>query len=103
MYRLRSDRLREAAALRGDLSSYAISKRTGVPQSTLSRLRRHLATPAASSLVRLSSAYGVPINELIEAADTEDPSQTRPERAENSEAVGGPAPTASSEHLTQTA
>lgn len=70
-YRLRVERLRSAAAARGDLTSYAISKRTGVAQSTLSRLRRGIAKPAADTLLVLSSAYGVSVDELIERG-TED-------------------------------
>ncbi|MEV8546269.1 helix-turn-helix transcriptional regulator [Streptomyces sp. NPDC051572] len=65
-YRLRVERLRLAAAARGDLTSYAISKRTGVAQSTLSRLRRGIAKPAADTLLVLSSAYGVSVDDLID-------------------------------------
>lgn len=65
-YRLRVERLRSAAAARGDLTSYAISKRTGVAQSTLSRLRRGIAKPAADTLLVLSTVYGVSIDELID-------------------------------------
>lgn len=65
-YRLCSDRLQEAAAAKGDRSSYAIAKRTGLAQSTLSRLRRGLAKPATGSLLILSATYGLSVDELLE-------------------------------------
>ncbi|MFJ9427563.1 helix-turn-helix domain-containing protein [Streptomyces sp. NPDC101249] len=65
-FRLQSERLRSAAAARGDLSSYAIWKRTGVAQSTLSRLRRGVAKPTAETLLTLATAYGLSIDELID-------------------------------------
>lgn len=70
-YRLRAELLCSAAAAKGDHSSYAISKRTGVAQSTLSRLRRGIAKPAAGTLLALATTYGVSIDDLIERASTE--------------------------------
>ncbi|MFF2650358.1 helix-turn-helix domain-containing protein [Streptomyces sp. NPDC058045] len=63
---LRSDRLMEAAATRGDHTSYAIWKRTGVAQSTLSRLRRGIAKPAADTLLTLATAYELSVDDLID-------------------------------------
>lgn len=68
-YRLCSDRLRKAAAAKGDLSSYAISKRTGLAESTLSRLRRGLVAPATGSLLTLAAAYGLTVDDLVERND----------------------------------
>lgn len=65
-YRLRSARLHEAAAARGDHSNYAIAKRTGLNQTTLSRICRGIARPAAETLLVLSSTYGLSVDELIE-------------------------------------
>lgn len=65
-YRLRVERLRSAAAAKGDHTSYAIWKRTGVAQSTLSRLRRGVAKPAAETLLVLSQAYELSVDDLIE-------------------------------------
>ncbi|MEQ4610287.1 helix-turn-helix transcriptional regulator [Streptomyces cavourensis] len=90
-YRLSGERLAKAAAVKGDLSGYAIAKRTGLNQTTLSRLRRGMARPATKTLLALSAAYNISVDELIE------------QQPENSEAAGGPAPTASSERPTQTA
>lgn len=64
-YRLRSARLQEAAAARGDHSNYAIAKRTGLNQTTLSRICRGVAKPAAGTLLTLSATYGLSVEELI--------------------------------------
>ena len=65
-YRLRSARLHEVAAARGDHSNYAIAKRTGLNQTTLSRICRGVATPATQTLLTLAIAYGLSIDELID-------------------------------------
>jgi len=72
-YRLRSARLHEVAAARGDHSNYAIAKRTGLNQTTLSRICRGVAKPAAGTLLVLSSAYGVSVDELIERENEDAP------------------------------
>jgi transcriptional regulator with XRE-family HTH domain len=66
-YPLRVDRLTAAAATRGDRSRYAISRRTGLAQSTLWRLFHGTATPSMRTLVRLSQAYGVEVADLVDA------------------------------------
>lgn len=65
-YRLHGDRLAEAAAAKGDMSSYAIAKRTGLNQTTLSRLRRGIAQPATSTLLTLATEYGLTVEDLLE-------------------------------------
>lgn len=87
-YRLSGERLARAAAIKGDLSGYAIAKRTGLNQTTLSRLRRGMARPATKTLLTLSATYGISVDELIE------------HHPENSEAAGAVTPTASSERPT---
>lgn len=72
IYLLRSDRLREAAAARGDRSAYAIAKRTGLAESTLSRLRRGLAAPTTASLMKLAHAYDISIEDLVETRAEEE-------------------------------
>jgi transcriptional regulator with XRE-family HTH domain len=69
-YRLRDDRLTEVAAAKGDHSGYAIARRSGLAQSTVSRLRRGLARPATESLLALVRAYDTTIDELV-VADAE--------------------------------
>lgn len=65
-YRLCTERLRQAAAAKGDHSGYAIAKRTGLAESTLSRLRRGLASPTTASLMTLATAYDLSIEDLVE-------------------------------------
>ncbi|MFD3498815.1 helix-turn-helix domain-containing protein [Streptomyces sp. NPDC058678] len=65
-YRLRSARLREAAAARGDHSNYAIAKRTGLNQTTLSRICRGVAAPATKTLLTLAATYGLSLDELVD-------------------------------------
>jgi transcriptional regulator with XRE-family HTH domain len=73
-YRLCSARLREAAAAKGDHSSYAIAKRTGIAESTLSRLQRGLAKPATGSLLTLAATYYLTVDDLVEElADVKEP------------------------------
>ncbi|NUL03568.1 helix-turn-helix transcriptional regulator [Streptomyces lunaelactis] len=69
-FRLCRDRLAQAAAAKGDLTGYAIAKRTGLNQTTISRLRRGIAKPAASSLLVLAATYGVTVEDLIEDYET---------------------------------
>jgi transcriptional regulator with XRE-family HTH domain len=65
-YRLCATRLEQAAEAKGDRTSYAIAKRTGLAQSTVNRLRQGLVRPATSSLLALSAAYGLSVEDLIE-------------------------------------
>ena len=65
-YRLRSARLQEVAAARGDHSNYAIAKRTGINQTTLSRISRGVAAPATKTLLTLAATYGLSLDELVE-------------------------------------
>ncbi|MET9506885.1 helix-turn-helix transcriptional regulator [Streptomyces flavidovirens] len=69
-YRLCGARLAQAAAAKGDLSSYAIAKRTGLNQTTLSRNRRGMVQPAAKTLLILATAYGLSVDDLIEVNET---------------------------------
>jgi transcriptional regulator with XRE-family HTH domain len=65
-YRLQADRLRQVAAERGDLTSYAIAKRTGLSQDTIGRLRKGKARPSARSLLVLAKTYGLTVEDLVE-------------------------------------
>lgn len=65
-YRLRSARLHEVAAARGDHSNYAIAKRTGLNQTTLSRICRGVAAPATKTLLTLAATYDLSLDELVE-------------------------------------
>lgn len=65
MYQLCVARLDEAAEAHGDHSGYAIAKRSGLAESTVSRLRRGLARPAMSTVMALSKAYDVAPDQLL--------------------------------------
>jgi transcriptional regulator with XRE-family HTH domain len=66
-YRLRGERLTEIAAKKGDLTGYAIARRTGLAESTISRLRRGVARPTTESLLAFVRAYDTTIDELVAA------------------------------------
>lgn len=66
---LNTKNLREAAASLGDLTRYAIAKRAGVSQSTVSRLFNGECQPNAATQGRLIEAYQIPINELMTSED----------------------------------
>ncbi|MCY0943573.1 helix-turn-helix domain-containing protein [Streptomyces antarcticus] len=98
-YRLRATLLAEAAAAKGDNSNYAIAKRTGLNQTTISRLRRGIAKPAISSLLVLASTYGMTVEDLL---DHEDLPLVPASEPETTKAPGGnPAP--SVEQVTRSA
>ncbi|MGW1840587.1 helix-turn-helix domain-containing protein [Streptomyces sp. NPDC002067] len=69
LYRLNFPTLLRAAAACGDTSAYAISRRSGVPESSLSRWRRGKTQPGSISLLRLARAYGLAIDDLIQESD----------------------------------
>ncbi|WP_306186919.1 helix-turn-helix domain-containing protein [Streptomyces sp. MK5] len=71
-YHLRSDLLLRVASVHGDRSCYAIAKRTGIAESTLSRLRRGVAKPAAGTLLTLATTYGLSVDELIDRSATDE-------------------------------
>ncbi|MFD5571955.1 helix-turn-helix domain-containing protein [Streptomyces cadmiisoli] len=79
--RLHADRLRERAKAHGDESDHSIAQRTGVTASTLSRLLSGRTTPSAESLVALADAYGIPIDDLVQRPETEQPAAV-PNQAE---------------------
>ncbi|MFI9079176.1 helix-turn-helix domain-containing protein [Streptomyces sioyaensis] len=71
MYRLRINALREAAAEHGDRTAYAIARRTGIAESSAYRYLAGESQPDLNSMLRISEAYGTPIESLMER--TEEP------------------------------
>jgi transcriptional regulator with XRE-family HTH domain len=69
---LRPDRLMAAAAKKGDLTGYAIAMRTGLAQSTVSRLRRGLTAPADRTLHTMAATYETTVEELLTEAPKEE-------------------------------
>lgn len=70
-HRLNIRNLREAARELGDLTDYAIAKRTGVGKSTISRLANGVCQPNAATQNRFLDTYGLPINKLMTVDDTD--------------------------------
>ncbi|WKD36563.1 helix-turn-helix domain-containing protein [Streptomyces xanthophaeus] len=65
-YRLRVENLREAAREKGDRSGYAIARRTGLSEPTVSKLLRGTALPGLKALLMFDRAYGMTPDDLIE-------------------------------------
>jgi transcriptional regulator with XRE-family HTH domain len=102
-YRLRSDLLLKTASAQGDRSCYAIAKRTGIAESTLSRLRRGVAKPAAETLLVLSQAYGLTVDELIDRHTSVAPEVQSGATATRNDEAAGVQPAASVEQSAPTA
>lgn len=66
MYRLRIDKLRDAARAKGDESGYAIAQSTGLSEPTISKLLRGKTRPGVETLLILKRVYGGTVDELIE-------------------------------------
>lgn len=58
---------------RRDITLIALAKETGVSTSTLSRLEAGLRRPTLEQLLPLARAYGVTLDELVDAPRTGDP------------------------------
>lgn len=65
-YRLRVDRLRAAARAKGDRNGHQIALRTGLSESTVSRLLRGTTQPGLKTLMVLGRSYGQTVSDLIE-------------------------------------
>ncbi len=59
--------------LRRDVTLTSLSDETGISVSTLSRLEAGLRRPTLEQLLPLASAYGVTLDELVDAPPTGDP------------------------------
>ncbi|MGY4903271.1 helix-turn-helix domain-containing protein [Streptomyces sp. 900116325] len=66
VYRLRVDRLWAIARQHGDTTRHAIHKRTGISESSAYRIVSGQSQPDLNSALRIASAYGVPVEELME-------------------------------------
>lgn len=67
-YRVSISTLRKVASTKGDRSGYAIAKRTGLNESTISKILRGRAQPGPKSLLAFRDAYGCSVDELLEEA-----------------------------------
>ncbi|GGZ23915.1 hypothetical protein GCM10010387_16470 [Streptomyces inusitatus] len=62
----RSDVLIKKARAAGDTTLYAIAVRTGVRESTISRILAGLTIPTLATLASIATAYGTTLDELVE-------------------------------------
>ncbi|THA82776.1 helix-turn-helix transcriptional regulator [Streptomyces sp. A0592] len=65
-YRLRIDRLRDAAREAGDERGTDIAKRTGISESAVSRMLRGHSTPGLATIMKLRDSYGLTQKDLVE-------------------------------------
>jgi transcriptional regulator with XRE-family HTH domain len=66
MYRLQVDKLTKAAASKGDMTGYAIARRTGIAESSIYRLLNGEAQPDLISALRLGETYDITVEELMQ-------------------------------------
>jgi transcriptional regulator with XRE-family HTH domain len=64
-YRFNAKRLLEAAAAKGDTTGYAISRRTGLTEGTVSRIITGRRQPKLDSAALLARTYGEPLDQLV--------------------------------------
>lgn len=69
MFRLRINKLREAAAHLGDTTGYAIAQRTGIAESSVYRFLAGTAQPDLNSMLRIYDAYGARVEDLMERVE----------------------------------
>lgn len=69
MFRLRIDKLLEAAGKFGDTTGYAIAQRTGIAQSSVYRFLEGSAQPDLNSMLRVWLAYAVSVEDLMEQVE----------------------------------
>lgn len=68
-YRLRIQRLRDAATAAGDESNTAIARRTGISESAVSRMLRGQARPLFETVLLIGRSYGLTYEDLIEETE----------------------------------
>lgn len=71
VYRLRVDKLWAIARQHGDETRHAIYKRTGISESSAYRIVSGQSQPDLNSALRIASAYGIAVEELMELEDDE--------------------------------
>lgn len=71
MFRLDITKLMEIAMKRGDTTGYAISRRTGIPESSAYRYLSGVAQPDLNSAMRLAETYGIDLRDVIKRVPVE--------------------------------
>jgi DNA-binding phage protein len=65
VFRLDIPKLMEIAKARGDITGYAISRRTGIPESSAYRYLNGEAQPDLNSAMRIAETYGIDLRDVI--------------------------------------
>jgi transcriptional regulator with XRE-family HTH domain len=65
VFRLNTAKLRHIAKNHGDSSGYAISRRTGISESSVYRILSGAAQPDLNSAMRIAEAYDVDLRRLM--------------------------------------
>ncbi|MEU6929037.1 helix-turn-helix transcriptional regulator [Streptomyces sp. NPDC046374] len=63
--RFRADVLTKKAQAAGDTTNFLIAVRTGLRESTISRLMAGLTMPTVPTLGAIASAYGMTLDDLV--------------------------------------
>lgn len=71
MFRLDVPKLLEAAALKGDTRNAEIARRTGIAESSVSRIVRGEAQPDLNSAMRLALQYDLDLRGVIKRVPIE--------------------------------
>jgi transcriptional regulator with XRE-family HTH domain len=71
VFRLDVSKLLEATKTRGDTSNAAIYRRTGIAESSVSRILRGEAQPDLNSAMRLAEAYDIDLRQVIKRVPIE--------------------------------
>lgn len=71
MFRLDVAKLREATAARGDTTQADIRRRTGIAESSVSRILRGEAQPDLNSAMRFAEAYDIDLRSVIKRVPVE--------------------------------
>lgn len=71
MFRLDVSKLLEATKTRGDTSNAAIHRRTGIAESSVSRILRGEAQPDLNSAMRLAEEYDIDLRHVIKRVPIE--------------------------------
>ena len=71
MFRLDVAKLLEATAAHGDTTQAAIRRRTGIAESSVSRILRGEAQPDLNSAMRLAESYDIDLRAVIKRVPIE--------------------------------
>ncbi len=84
-------RLKKLMAERGEMSQYALSKQSGVPQPTIQRLLKgETKHPSSETLIKLAKALSVDLSLMVQEQPGQQQSATRDEPSTGPLILGGP-------------